>query len=275
MSYDSIDFNKVFRASRYDKGDADYLNCPMTKEEYEKFWNELVNAETAELKQFEKEVVFEGCMPVEKMAHRGIDTLLFGPLKPVGLIDPHTGKQPYAVVQLRQDNSDGTLFNIVGFQTHLKWGEQKRVFGLIPGLENAEFTRYGVMHRNTYINSTRLLKPTLQMNEYPKIMFAGQITGVEGYIESTSMGMLAGLNMARIVNGSEPYVFPNETAIGSMARYISNPTVTNFQPMNANFGLMPGLKEKIRDKRLKNRKIAEIALDTLIDFVNINKINVE
>lgn len=275
VTYDSINKDIAFKASRYGRGDADYYNCPMTKEQYEAFWNELVNADMAEVKSFEKEVVFEGCMPVEKMAERGIDTLLYGPLKPVGLKDPRTGAQPYAVVQLRQDNSDGTLYNIVGFQTHLKWGEQKRVFRMIPGLENAEFVRYGVMHRNTYINSTKLLKPTLQMKDYPKLMVAGQISGVEGYIESASMGMLAGINMARIVNGREPLVFPRETAIGSLAGYISDETVVNFQPMNINFGLMPELGERIKDKRLKNRKISERALAALEEFMKLNKINVE
>lgn len=275
IAYDSIDKSVVFRASRYDKGEDDYLNCPMNKEEYENFWNELLNSEKAELKSFEKEVVFEGCMPVEKMAERGRDTLLYGPLKPVGLTDPKTGKWPYAVVQLRQDNKDGTLFNIVGFQTHLKWGEQKRVFGMIPGLQNAEFVRYGVMHRNTFINSTKLLMPTLQMRKYPKIMFAGQITGVEGYIESTSMGMLAGINMARILKGEEALIFPYDTAIGSLARYISDPNVTNFQPMNMNFGLMPSLKERIRDKRQKNRKIAEIAINSITEFIYLNRLTIE
>ena len=275
VTFDSIDKSIAFRASRYDKGEADYYNCPMSKDEYEAFWKELVNADMAEVKSFEKEIVFEGCMPVEKMAERGIDTLLYGPLKPVGLKDPRTGIHPYAVVQLRQDNSDGTLYNIVGFQTHLKWGEQKRVFRMIPGLGNAEFIRYGVMHRNTYINSTRLLRPTLQMKEYPKIMVAGQISGVEGYIESASMGMLAGINMERIVNNREPLVFPSETAIGSLARYISDETVVNFQPMNINFGLMPGLGERIRDKRLKNRKISERALTALGEFMELNKIGVE
>lgn len=275
ITYDSIDRSVVFRASRYDKGEDDYLNCPMNKEEYETFWKELVSSEKAELKTFEKEIVFEGCMPVEKMAERGIDTLLYGPLKPVGLTDPRTGKWPYAVVQLRQDNKDGTLFNIVGFQTHLKWGEQKRVFGLIPGLEKAEFVRYGVMHRNTFINSTKLLNPSLQMKKHPKLMFAGQITGVEGYIESASMGMLAGINMAKIIMNQSPIVFPSDTAIGSLARYISDSSVTNFQPMNINFGLMPSIKERIRDKRLKNRKIAEIAINSLKEFIACNDITVE
>jgi len=275
LSYESIDKAVVFRASRYDKGEDDYLNCPMNREEYESFWRELIAAEKAELKTFEKEVVFEGCMPVEKMAERGIDTLLYGPLKPVGLTDPRTGKWPYAVVQLRQDNSEATLFNIVGFQTHLKWGEQKRVFGMIPGLENAEFVRFGVMHRNTYINSTKLLLPTLQMKKHPKIMFAGQITGVEGYIESASMGMLAGINMSRLLSGEEGLVFPRETAIGSLVAYISDPSQVNFQPMNINFGLIPALGERIRDKREKNHKIAEKALNALEDYISSNQIAIE
>lgn len=274
LTYESIDKTKVFRASRYGKGDEDYINCPMTKDEYEKFWNELINAETAELKSFEKEVLFEGCMPVESMAKRGRDTLAYGPLKPVGLTDPNTGKRPYAVVQLRQDNAIGTLFNIVGFQTHLKWGEQKRVFGLIPGLLNAEFVRYGVMHRNTYINSPMLLSPTLQMREFNKVMFAGQISGVEGYIESASMGLLSGINMARIIKGEKTLVFPGETAIGSLSLYISNNSIKHLQPMNINFGLMPGLDENIRDKKLKNKKISERSVNALSDFININGINI-
>lgn len=275
VTYESIDMNKAFKASRYGKGEDDYINCPMNKDEYEKFWFELVNAERAELKSFEKEIVFEGCMPVEKMAERGIDTLLYGPLKPVGLINPESKQQPYAVVQLRQDNSDGTLYNIVGFQTHLKWGEQKRVFGLIPGLENAEFVRYGVMHRNTYINSTKLLTQSLQMKKFPKLMFAGQITGVEGYIESTAMGMLAGINMAQLIKGEQPYLFPEETAIGALARYISNETVKNFQPMNINYGLILPLNKRIKDKREKNKLISQRALDKLKKFVEINQIYVD
>jgi methylenetetrahydrofolate--tRNA-(uracil-5-)-methyltransferase len=274
ITYDSIDMSVVFRASRYDKGEDDYLNCPMNKEEYEKFWQELIKSEKAELKSFEKEIVFEGCMPVEKMAERGVDTLLFGPLKPVGLTDPRTGRWPYAVVQLRQDNKEGTLFNIVGFQTHLKWGEQKRVFGMIPGLINAEFVRYGVMHRNTFINSPKLLNGTLQMKNHPRVMFAGQISGVEGYIESASMGMLAGINMARLVKGEEALVFPNETAIGSLAKYISDGSITKFQPMNINFGIMPSLNERIKDKRIKNKKISEIALNTLSDFIANNRVSI-
>jgi methylenetetrahydrofolate--tRNA-(uracil-5-)-methyltransferase len=246
----------------------------MTKDEYESFWNELVDAETAEVKGFEKDAVFEGCMPVEVMAKRGKDTLLYGPLKPVGLIDPNTGGRPYVVIQLRQDNAIGTLYNIVGFQTHLKWGEQKRVFNMIPGLENAEFVRYGVMHRNTYINSPTLLKPTLQMNEFEKVMFAGQLSGVEGYVESASMGLLAGINMARIVKGESPFIFPEYSAIGSLALYISNKDVKNFQPMNVNFGLLPGLAERIKDKRLKYRKISERSINILGEFINNNGINI-
>lgn len=275
VEYDSINMDKAFKASRYGKGEDDYINCPMTKDEYEKFYNELVNAQMAETKSFEKQTVFEGCMPVEKMAERGNDTLLYGPLKPVGLIDPKDGKEPFAVVQLRQDNNDATMYNIVGFQTHLKFGEQKRVFRMIPGLENAEFIRYGVMHRNTYINSTQLLNNCLQMRKYNKVMFAGQITGVEGYIESTSMGMLAGINMSRLINGENPYVFPVDTAIGSLAAYISNGNVKNFQPMNINFGLMPKLDERVRDKRLKNKKISERALKSLKSYVEINHICIE
>lgn len=274
VAYESIDTGKVFRASRYGKGSEDYLNCPMNEKEYESFWNELVNAETAEVKGFEKEVVFEGCMPVEIMAKRGKDTLLYGPLKPVGLTDPHTGERPYAVVQLRQDNAVGSLYNIVGFQTHLKWGEQKRVFGMIPGLENAEFVRYGVMHRNTYINSPKLLKPTLQMREHDKVMFAGQISGVEGYVESASMGLIGGINMSRIIKDESPIVPSEYTAIGSLCLYISNESISSFQPMNVNFGIMPGLTERIKDKRLKYRMISERSIGILKDLINNDRINI-
>ncbi|HBM75831.1 MAG TPA: methylenetetrahydrofolate--tRNA-(uracil(54)-C(5))-methyltransferase (FADH(2)-oxidizing) TrmFO, partial [Clostridiaceae bacterium] len=224
--------------------------------------------QTAEVKFFEKEVLFEGCMPVESMAKRGKDTLLYGPLKPVGLVDPRDGLRPYAVVQLRQDNSAATLYNIVGFQTHLKWGEQKRVFGMIPGLENAEFVRYGVMHRNTYINSPKLLYPTLQLREHPKVMVAGQISGVEGYVESASMGLVSGINMARIVNGEKPVIFPRLTAIGALASYISNESINRFQPMNVNFGIMEALGERIKDKKAKNRMISKRSLEFLKVFVN-------
>lgn len=267
IAADSLNMNTIYRASRYGKGDDDYLNCPMTKEQYEVFWHELTHAETAERKAFESMVVFEGCMPIETMAARGVDTMRFGPLKPVGLRHPETGEMPYAVVQLRQDNVAATLYNIVGFQTHLKWPEQQRVFKLIPGLENAEFVRYGVMHRNTYINSPKTLLPTLQMKEQPNIVFAGQITGVEGYVESAASGLIAGINAGRIAQGLEPKVFPEETAHGALCRYITEADPSNFQPMNINFGLIPPLGHKIRDKKLKNRAIADRALAALEEFI--------
>ena len=266
ISKESIDMSKAYRASRYGKGTADYINCPMDKEEYEKFWQELTTAELAPIKEFEKAKFFEGCMPVEEMALRGIDTLLYGPLKPVGLEDPKTGKRPYAVVQLRQDNAADSLYNIVGFQTHLKWPEQKRVFGLIPGLENAEFVRYGVMHRNTFINSPELLRPTLQYKDRDDLLFAGQMTGVEGYIESAASGLVAGVNAAYLAKGENPVIFPEQTAHGSMCKYITSAVAKHFQPMNANFGLMPPLEERIRDKKLKKQKIAERALEFLAKF---------
>jgi len=268
VAYDSIDHEKVFRASRYDKGDSDYINCPMTEEEYNRFYNELINAEVAPIKSFEKEVVFEGCMPVETMARRGHQTLLFGPLKPVGLIDPRTGKLPYAVVQLRQDNKEGTLYNIVGFQTHLKWGEQKRVFSMITGLENAEFARYGVMHRNTYINSPKVMKPTLQFHNNDKLFFAGQVTGVEGYVESASSGLVAGINMSRVFKGQEPVVFPATTAHGALCRYITDSTNKNFQPMNVNFGIFPQPEYRIRNKKEKSSYYANRALMDLEKFTD-------
>lgn len=266
ISKESIDMSKAYRASRYGKGTADYINCPMNKEEYEKFWQELTTAELAPIKEFEKAKFFEGCMPVEEMARRGIDTLLYGPLKPVGLEDPKTGKRPYAVVQLRQDNAADSLYNIVGFQTHLKWPEQKRVFGLIPGLENAEFVRYGVMHRNTFINSPELLRPTLQYKDRDDLLFAGQMTGVEGYIESAASGLVAGINAAYLAKGENPVIFPEQTAHGSMCKYITSAVAKHFQPMNANFGLMPPLEERIRDKKLKKQKIAQRALEFLAKF---------
>lgn len=266
ISKESIDMSKAYRASRYGKGTADYINCPMDKEEYEKFWQELTTAGLAPIKEFEKAKFFEGCMPVEEMARRGIDTLLYGPLKPVGLEDPKTGKRPYAVVQLRQDNAADSLYNIVGFQTHLKWPEQKRVFGLIPGLENAEFVRYGVMHRNTFINSPELLRPTLQYKDRDDLLFAGQMTGVEGYIESAASGLVAGVNAAYLAKGENPVIFPEQTAHGSMCKYITSAVAKHFQPMNANFGLMPPLEERIRDKKLKKQKIAERALEFLAKF---------
>ena len=266
IAKDSIDMTKAYRASRYGKGTADYINCPMDKEEYEHFWQELTNAQLAPIKEFEKAKFFEGCMPVEEMARRGVDTLLYGPLKPVGLEHPKTGKRHHAVVQLRQDNAADSLYNIVGFQTHLKWPEQKRVFGLIPGLENAEFVRYGVMHRNTFINSPELLKATLQYKNNDTLLFAGQMTGVEGYIESAASGLVAGTNASYLAKGENPVVFPVETAHGAMCNYITTAVAKHFQPMNANFGLMPSLGEKIRDKKLKKQKIAQRALDFLDEF---------
>jgi methylenetetrahydrofolate--tRNA-(uracil-5-)-methyltransferase len=263
---DSINMDKVYLASRYDRGEAAYLNCPMTEEEFETFYEALVSAETAPVKEFEKEIYFEGCMPIEVMAKRGKQTVLFGPMKPVGLVNPHTGQLPYAVVQLRQDNAAGTLFNMVGFQTHLKWGEQRRVFSLIPGLENAEFVRYGVMHRNTFINSPKLLEPTYQLKTRKRVFFAGQMTGVEGYVESAASGLIAGINAARLAKGMDPLIFPEETALGSMARYITTADPENFQPMNANFGLFPPLAEKIRNKKLKNEKLAERAIEKIQNF---------
>jgi methylenetetrahydrofolate--tRNA-(uracil-5-)-methyltransferase len=263
---ESIDMDKVFVASRYGKGEAAYLNCPMTEEEFDRFYEALVTAETAPLKEFEKEIYFEGCMPIEVMAKRGKKTLLFGPMKPVGLVDPRTGEQPFAVVQLRQDNSAGTLYNLVGFQTHLKWGEQKRIFRMIPGLENAEIVRYGVMHRNTFINSPKVLKPTYQFRDRDDLFFAGQMTGVEGYVESAASGLIAGINAARLAMGQEPVVFPHETVIGSLARYITTADPDNFQPMNANFGLLPPLPQRIRAKKERNLKIAERALERLQAF---------
>lgn len=264
VTEDSIDKDKVFRAARYDRGTADYINCPMTKDEYTAFYNELINAETAVLKDFENSKVFEGCMPVEVMAKRGVETLTFGPLKPVGLVNPKTGKDDaYAVVQLRQDNAEGTLFNLVGFQTNLKWGEQKRVFSMIPGLENAEFVRYGVMHRNTFINSPKLLDRYYRMRKYPKVFFAGQITGVEGYVESASSGIMAGYNMACFIKGVEPAQFTAKTVTGALSLYISNEANTSFQPMNANFGIVEGLNVKIRKKQERYLKIAERALEEM------------
>lgn len=263
---DSIDMSKVYLASRYDKGEAAYLNCPMSEEEFERFYHALIEAETAPTKEFEKEVYFEGCMPIEVMAGRGKQTVLFGPMKPVGLIDPRTGELPFAVVQLRQDNSAGTLYNLVGFQTHLKWGEQKRVFSLIPGLEHAEIVRYGVMHRNTFINSPKLLLPTYQYKNDNKVFFAGQMTGVEGYVESAAAGLIAGLNAGRMAKGEACVVFPHETVIGSMAYYITTADFKYFQPMNANFGLLPPLGERIRNKKLKYEKLAARALDRIRDF---------
>lgn len=264
---ETIDLEKVFLASRYDKGEAAYLNCPMTEEEFSVFYEALISAEVVTLKEFEKEIFFEGCMPIEEIARRGKQTLLFGPMKPVGLNDPRTGNQPFAVVQLRQDNSAATLYNIVGFQTHLKWGDQLRVFRLIPGLENAEIIRYGVMHRNTFINSPNLLQPTYQFRKREDLFFAGQMTGVEGYVESAASGLIAGLNAARLVKGETPLVFPEETSIGSMAHYITTASPTNFQPMNANFGLFPPLEKRIRNKQERYKLMADRALATIQNFI--------
>ena len=243
----------------------------MNKEEYDKFVMELVNAELSDVKDFEKEIVFEGCMPIETMAKRGVDTIRFGPLKPVGLVNPKTNKEDYAVVQLRQDNSDKTLYNIVGFQTRLKWGEQKRVFGLIPALKNARYARYGVMHRNTFINSPKLLTNVYSLRDNEKIFFAGQMTGVEGYIESASSGMVAGINIARLFCGMGKIIFPKTTAIGALAHYVSNDTVKNFQPMNINFGLMEPLRERVKDKKIKNQKIAQMALGNIEKILEVSQ----
>ncbi|MBQ2246767.1 MAG: FADH(2)-oxidizing methylenetetrahydrofolate--tRNA-(uracil(54)-C(5))-methyltransferase TrmFO [Selenomonadales bacterium] len=263
---ESLDWNKVYRASRYGKGDADYVNCPFNEEEYKAFWEALTTAEEAPTKDFEKQIFFEGCMPIEVMAKRGIDTMRYGPMKPVGLDHPETGAKAYAVVQLRQDNAAATLYNIVGFQTHLKWPEQQRVFRMIPGLENAEFVRLGVMHRNTYIHSPKVLEQTLQLKGRPRLFFAGQITGVEGYVESAASGLMAGINAARLARGEEPLIFPEDTAHGALSHYITHAEGKNFQPMNVNFGLLPPLGQKIRDKKAKNKMIAERALESLKKF---------
>ena len=260
---DSINFNIAFYGDRYGKeGDSSYINLPMNKEEYEIFYNELVNAEVVTLHEFEKKEIFEGCMPIEVMAKRGEDTIRFGPLKPVGFTDPRTNSRPYAIVQLRQDNTSGTLYNMVGFQTNLKFGEQKRVFSLIPGLENAEFVKYGVMHRNTFINSPELLDNTYNLKAKSNIYFAGQITGVEGYVESIASGLVAGLNAVAKFNNTEKIAFPNETVIGALSSYISTEN-TKFQPMNANFGILTPLEEKIKDKVQRYTKMAERALKSL------------
>ena len=271
VTADSLDYDKVYRASRYDKGGADYLNCPFyTKEEYVAFWEALCNAESAPVKDFEHDV-FEACMPIEEMAARGEDTMRFGPLKPVGLIDPRNGKEAYAVVQLRQDNAAASLYNLVGFQTHLKWPEQRRVFGMIPGLENAEFVRFGVMHKNTYLNSPQLLDKHFNLRSNKRFYFAGQMTGVEGYVESAASGLMAGLAAARAVLELPEVEFPEVTAHGALANYISNPTIENFQPMNINFGLIPPLTVRIRKKREKNAQIAARALEALDGFLTTLK----
>lgn len=262
----SLDMDKIYLKSRYDKGEAAYLNCPMTEEEFYNFYHELINAEMAELHDFEDQKFFEGCMPIEQMASRGEKTMLFGPLKPVGLEDPKTGKEPFAVVQLRQDNAAGNLYNLVGFQTHLKWGEQKRVFSMIPGLENAQFVRYGVMHRNTYLRSPEFLNATYQTKKRSDLLFAGQMTGVEGYIESAASGLYAGINAALIAQGKEPVIFPEETMMGAMAHYITHASPKHFQPINANFGIIPRLEKRIREKRERNLALSQRALTVLEEF---------
>ena len=263
VASESVDMDSAYFASRYDKGTPDYINCPMTREEYLAFWQALTAAEEAEVHGFEDKNVFEGCMPVEVMARRGEDTLRFGPLKPRGLIDPKTGKEPYAVVQLRRDNADGTIYNLVGFQTHLKWPEQRRVFTMIPALRNAQFLRYGVMHRNTYLDSPRLLDRYYRLKADPRIAFAGQMTGVEGYVESCASGFLAGVELARRLNGQAPIDFPAETAIGALGLYISNGSVGDFQPMNINFGIIPPLDHRVKGKRNKNAELSRRALEIL------------
>lgn len=263
VELESIDLSKAFWASRYNKGDADYLNCPLNEEEYDRFYQELLKAKTAEVKGFEKDMVFEGCMPLEAMARRGYLTMAFGPLKPVGITDPRTGNTPFAVVQLRKENSLGTLLNLVGFQTSLKWGEQKRVFRLIPGLENAEFARYGVMHRNTFLNAPKVLKADFSFSGRPDLFFAGQITGVEGYVESAASGLLAGLNVFRRSKGEQALVFPPQTALGGLARHLEGSPSIDFQPMNINFGLIAPLEERVKGKREKNLKISQRALALL------------
>lgn len=269
VSADSVDMEYAFTQSRYDRGGSDdYINCPMNKEQYEAFYEAIINAESAETHSFDKRHdVYEGCMPIEVLASRGKDTMRFGPLKPVGLRDPRTGHRPWANLQLRRENSGGTMYNLVGFQTNLKFGEQKRVFSMFPALHDAEFLRYGVMHRNTFINSPRLLNASYSLRSDKRIFFAGQITGVEGYMESASSGIMAGLNAARYLLGKEPLVLPNTTVTGALARYISDETVTNFQPMGANFGMLPPLPEKIRDKSERYTAIAERGMRDLKEYL--------
>ena len=261
VTFESVDMDHAWFGSRYGKGSDDYINCPMSQEEYLAFWRELCAAQEAEVHGFEDKNVFEGCMPVEVMARRGERTLCFGPLKPRGLTDPRTGREPYAVVQLRRDNAQATLYNLVGFQTHLKWGEQKRVFSMIPALRNAQYVRYGVMHRNTYLDSPRLLDRYYRVRGNERIVFAGQITGVEGYVESTASGFVAAVELARRLLGQPPADFPRETAIGALACYVSNESVVDFQPMNINFGIMPGLDRKVRGKRNKNALLSQRSLE--------------
>lgn len=275
VAVDSIDMESAFFASRYNKGTADYINCPMDKDEYLAFVRELVNAKQAEVHGFDDGAVFEGCMPVEVMARRGVDTLRYGPMKPVGLVDSRTGKENYAVVQLRMDNREGTVYNIVGFQTHLTWGEQKRVFTMIPALKNAEFLRYGVMHRNTYINSPRLLDRYYRFRQEPRISFAGQMTGVEGYVESAASGMLVGIETAARLNGLAPVDFPQETAIGALSLYISGGCIGDFQPMNINFGIITPLDHRVKGKRNKNAEISERSLAIIRELIKGEAFNYE
>ena len=260
VSAESVDMDKAWFGSRYDRGTADYVNCPMTEEEYDAFWQALTTAQEAEVHGFEDKMVFEGCMPVEVMARRGHDTLCYGPLKPRGLKDPRTGKEPYAVVQLRRDNAAGTVYNLVGFQTHLRFPEQRRVFSMIPALHDAEFLRYGVMHRNTFLNSPRLLDRYYRLKSRPEISFAGQMTGVEGYVESAARGFLVGVETARRLTGRPPINFPQETAVGALALYVSNPAATAFQPMNINFGIIPPLDHRVKGKRNKNAELSQRSL---------------
>ena len=259
---DSIDFSIAFYGDRYGKGESNYINLPMNQREYQNFYRELIQAEVVNLHEFEKNEIFESCMPIEIMTKRGEDTIRFGPLKPVGFVDPRTGERPYAIVQLRQDDSKDTLYNMVGFQTNLKFGEQKRVFSLIPGLKNAEFVKYGVMHRNTYINSPELLEPTYQLKNRSNLFFAGQITGVEGYVESIASGLLAGINSVKQFKKEEKIIFPDTTMIGALTKYITNPQ-KHFVPMNANFGILPELEEKIKDKKMRYEELAKRALISL------------
>ena len=260
VSAASVDMESAWFGSRYDKGTADYVNCPMTEEEYTAFWEALTTAQEAEVHGFEDSQVFEGCMPVEVMARRGRDTLRYGPLKPRGLKDPKTGREPYAVVQLRRDNAQGSIYNLVGFQTHLRFPEQKRVFSMIPALRDAEYLRYGVMHRNTFLDSPRYLNRYYQLKSEPRIVFAGQMTGVEGYVESAASGFLAGIELARRLRGMEPIDFPQETAIGALGLYVSNGSIGNFQPMNVNFGIIPPLDHRVKGKRNKNAELSARSL---------------
>ena len=265
VTFESLDKDKVFFAARYGRGEDDYINCPMDKEQYEAFYEQLVQAESVQLHSFEREQmkVYEGCMPVEVMAKRGADTLRYGPLKPVGLTDPHTGRRPWAVVQLRSENRQGSLYNLVGFQTNLKFPEQKRVFSMIPGLEQAEFVRYGVMHRNTFLDSPRLLESDLSLKKRPEIYFAGQITGVEGYVKSAASGILAGHNLARRLRGEQPLQLPLDCMLGALVHYISDPSVSDFQPMGANMGILPPWQERVKDKTKRYELIANRGLDSL------------